>query len=131
MKAETADYLAKARQCLSDAQAIAGLAIHHVAAREAYLAAYHAAEAYLFELSGKAVKTHRGLRSEFARIARTEPRIEREHLTFLAQAYELKSIADYGTGAAARPITERDAAATIAAAARFIDAIARLLPPSP
>jgi hypothetical protein len=38
MKAETADYLAKARATLADAQKIAALPLPHVAAREAYLA---------------------------------------------------------------------------------------------
>lgn len=46
MKAETADYLTKARTTLADAQTIAALPLPHVAAREAYLAVFHAAEAY-------------------------------------------------------------------------------------
>jgi hypothetical protein len=39
MKAETADYLAKARTTLTDAQQIATLPLPHVAAREAHYAA--------------------------------------------------------------------------------------------
>lgn len=65
MKAETADYLAKARATLADAQKIAALPLPHVAAREAYLAVFHAAEACIFEQTGKVAKTHRGVRSEF------------------------------------------------------------------
>jgi hypothetical protein len=43
MKPEAADYLGKARQCLDDAtQIAAATALHHIVAREAYLAAYHA-----------------------------------------------------------------------------------------
>jgi hypothetical protein len=42
MKAETADYLAKARATLADAEKIAAVPLPHVAAREAYYAAYHA-----------------------------------------------------------------------------------------
>lgn len=49
MKAETADYLTKARATLADARQIASLPLPHVAAREAYLAVFHAAEAYIFE----------------------------------------------------------------------------------
>ncbi len=60
MKAETADYLAKARATLTDAQKIAALPLPHIAAREAYLAVFHAAEAYIFEHAGKIAKTHRG-----------------------------------------------------------------------
>ena len=53
MKPETADYLEKARTTLADAQQIAVLPLPHVAAREAYYAAFHAAEAYIFEHTGK------------------------------------------------------------------------------
>jgi uncharacterized protein (UPF0332 family) len=45
VRAETADYLAKARATLADARQIAALPRPHVAAREAYYAAFHAAEA--------------------------------------------------------------------------------------
>ena len=72
MKAETADYLVKARATLADAEQIAALPLPHVAAREAYYAAYHAAEAYIFEQTGKAATTHRGVRSEFGRLARCD-----------------------------------------------------------
>jgi uncharacterized protein (UPF0332 family) len=88
MKAETADYLAKARATLADAQQIAALPLPHIAAREAYLAVFHAAEAYIFEHTGKVAKTHRGVRSEFARLARAEPRIGRDLVTFLGTAYQ-------------------------------------------
>lgn len=81
MKAETADYLVKARVTLADAQQIATLPLPHIVAREAYLAAFHAAEAYIFEQTGRAAKTHRGVRSEFARLAKAEPRIGRELVT--------------------------------------------------
>ena len=129
MKPETADCLAKARECLDGAKQIAGLPLPQVAAREAYLAAFHAAEAYIFEQTGRTVKTHRGLRSTFSRLARSEPRIAPEYLTFLARAYELKSIADYSIGPAARPITDDDAARAIETAERLIDTISQLLPP--
>jgi uncharacterized protein (UPF0332 family) len=129
VKAETADCLATARECLAGAKQIAALPLPKVAAREAYLAAFHAAEAYIFELTGKAVKTHRGLRATFSRLARNEPRIDPEYLTFLARAYELKSIADYGIGPTARAISAEDAARATETAERFIDTITHLLPP--
>jgi uncharacterized protein (UPF0332 family) len=75
MKPETADCLTKARECLDGAKQIAGLPLPQVAAREAYLAAFHAAEAYIFEQTGRTVKTHRGLRTTFSQLARNEPRI--------------------------------------------------------
>jgi uncharacterized protein (UPF0332 family) len=86
VKPETADYLAKARATLADAGQIAILPIPHIAAREAWLAVFNAAEAYIFEQTGNIAKTHRGVRSEFARLARTEPRIGRDLTTFLGAA---------------------------------------------
>lgn len=129
MKAETADYLAKARATLADARQIATLPLPHVAAREAYYAAYHAAEAYIFEQTGKVATTHRGVRSEFARLVRREPSIDRELTRFLATAYQLKATTDYGIGSAVAPISAHQAAAAITTAARFIDTIGLLLPP--
>jgi uncharacterized protein (UPF0332 family) len=123
LKPETADCLTKARECLDGAKQIAQLPLPQVAAREAYLAAFHAAEAYIFEQTSRTVKTHRGLRTTFSRLARNEPRIAPEYLSFLARAYELKSIADYSVGPTARPITDDDAARAIETAERFIDTI--------
>ena len=67
------------------------------------------------------------MRSDFSRLARSEPRIGREFLTFLAEAYEYKSIADYSVGSASPPITADDARSAIDTAARLIDCIAALL----
>jgi uncharacterized protein (UPF0332 family) len=90
VKPETADYSEKARHCLAGAGTIAEAGLPDVAAREAYLAAYHAAEAYIFERTDKAAKTHRGVRGQFGRLARQEAGIKREFLTFLAEGYEIQ-----------------------------------------
>ena len=123
MKAETADYLTKARATLADAEQIAMLPLPHIAAREAYYAAYHAAEAYIFEQTGKVGTTHRGVRSEFGRLARSEPGVDRELLRFLATAYQLKATVDYGIGPTVAPISAAQATAAITTARRFIDTI--------
>ncbi len=98
-----------------------------VAAREAYLAVYHAAEAYIVEQTSKAVKTHRDARSQLNRLAQHE-RIGSEFLTFLAEGYKFKTIADYGIGSATGAISAADATWAIDTADRFIDVIAQLLP---
>jgi uncharacterized protein (UPF0332 family) len=98
MKPEAADYLRKARESLAEARTIAAASVPRVAAREAYLAAFHAAEAYIFERESKTVKTHRGLRTQFSLLAKDDPQIPREFVRFLADGYELKSVADYGVG---------------------------------
>jgi uncharacterized protein (UPF0332 family) len=129
MKAETADYLSKARTSLADATRISTLPLPHIAAREVYVAVFHAAEAYIFEHTGKVAKTHRGVRSEFARLARSEPRIGRDLVTFLATAYQFKTRADYAVGPAATPISTAEAIAAISSAGRPIDTIIQILPP--
>jgi uncharacterized protein (UPF0332 family) len=100
--------------------------IPRIAAREAYLAAYHAAEALLYERTGKIAKSHSGLRSEFARITRGEPRVDRTFSAFLAQAYELKSLSDYGTGDEAA-ISAATAEAALQTAARFVECVVGLV----
>lgn len=125
MTPEAGRFLGKARQCLADAVLYQPL-VPRIAGREAYLAAFHAAEALLYERTGKIAKTHRGLRAQFARIAKDEARIDQSLSEFLGRAYELKSLADYGTGTEA-VISLPTAQAAIETATRFVDCIAGLL----
>lgn len=131
MNAETTDYLAKARAALADARRIATLPLAHIAAREAYLAVFHAAEAFIFERTGRIAKTHRGVRTEFARLARTEARITPELARFLTVAYEFKDQADYAVGPKLAAVSQADAEAAMAMAARFIDVLAEVLGAAP
>ena len=134
--ARSGRFLDKARRCLADAVLYQPL-VPRIAGREAYLAAFPAAEALLNERTGKIAKTHRGLRAEFARLSRDEPRIDHRSLSeFLGQAYELKSLADYGTGteadnslatATAAVATARQFVAGQFVARQFVDCIADLL----
>ena len=116
--------LRTAKTCLIDAAMLSP--VPRAAAREAYLAAYHAAEAYVLHCTGKIAKTHSGLRSEFNRLARAEPRIGRDLVKFLSTAYELKSIADYNTDPATR-ITADEAQDAIHSATRFVTVIEELI----
>ena len=43
------------------------------AARTAYLAGFHAAQALIFERTGKIAKTHRGVRNAISRLAENVP----------------------------------------------------------
>jgi uncharacterized protein (UPF0332 family) len=121
MKAETADYLAKAGAALANAERIAAVRLPHVATREAYYAAYHAAEAYILDQTGKVAITDRGVRGEFGRLAGREPRIDRELTRFLATASQLKATANCGIGPTAAPISADQATAAITTARRFIE----------
>ncbi len=62
MTPEAKNYLIKARDDLNDARKIVAIGLTTVAARTAYYAAFHAAEAFIIESTGKVVKTHSGVR---------------------------------------------------------------------
>jgi uncharacterized protein (UPF0332 family) len=90
------------------------VAIHlaKVAARSAYYAAFHAAEALIVERTGRVAKTHSGVRTEFARLLKDTLGSERAMLTFLAR------------GAV---VTDEEANDAIDNAARFLERVAALL----
>ena len=126
MTPEAARYLEKARKCLSHARATLGIGLSNDAGRNAYLAAFHAAQAFIFEQTGKIAKTHSGVRSEFARLAKEAPALDKRFSTFLAHAYTLKEVADYETGPGSDIPLER-AAAALETSTRFVDGIAGVL----
>lgn len=127
MTPETADYLGKARESLGKARYLLDLARYSdEAARAAYLAGFHAAQALIFARIGRAVKSHSGLRTTFARLAKDEPRIDREFTRFLARAYKLKEIADYGVGPQSA-VSTSEAQEMIEIAGRFVDRVAEIL----
>lgn len=126
MTPESTRYLAKARRCLSDAQKCLGFDLTNDAGRGAYLTAFHASQAFIFERTGKVAKTHQGVQSEFYRLSRDEPRIPSSFPAFLNHAYNLKAVADYETGPDSDVLPER-ATDALETAARFVDCIAGLL----
>lgn len=128
MKPETTDYLAKARRTLSEARAIAAIGLVEAAGRAAYLTAFHAAQALIFERTGKVAKTHNGVRSEFARILKDCPDMDHGFPAFLAQAYNLKSIADYGVDREVT-VTLDEATEAIDMAERFVEGVSILIGP--
>lgn len=83
MKEELILYLEKARWHLVNARKIAAANIPEVAAREAYYAAFHAAECYIFEQTGNIAKTHKGVHSEFSRLAKDDLQVPKDLLPFL------------------------------------------------
>jgi uncharacterized protein (UPF0332 family) len=122
---EVEEHLDKARECLLRAKIILGAGVGEDAGRDAYLAAFHAAQALILARSGKVVKTHRGVHRLFAQLAKNEARL-REFSRFLSQAYNLKDIADYELGRRASVPLDR-AADAIDTAERFVDHVAEIL----
>ncbi len=126
MRPEINIYIEKARQCLTNARLSLGYGLSNDAGRGAYIAAFHASQAFIFDRTGKRAKTHSGAGSEFARLAKEEPRIDKNFSTFLARAYKLKEVADYEYG----PDSEIPldlSKESIETAASFIDCISKIL----
>lgn len=127
MTPETEEHLDKARQYLTKARAMLDV-LHYndEAGRAAYLAGFHAAQAFS-ERTGQIANTHRGVNSQFNLLTRDEPRVDSELRRFLRRAYNLKAVADYEAGPGSAVPSERVEAA-IATATRFVECVASLIP---
>ena len=67
MTPEDVRYLDKAYKCLMNARTSLSVNLTGCAGRSSYLAAFHAAQAFIFERTGKITKSHKGVHTEFAR----------------------------------------------------------------
>jgi uncharacterized protein (UPF0332 family) len=123
---EAEQHLNKARQSLAKARAVQAIRLFDEAGRAAYLAAFHASQAFIFERTGRTPKTHQGVRGQFGALARNESRIDVGLRRFLTDGYDLKSIADYGIGDDA-VVSAEDADEAIENASRFVACIDALL----
>ena len=126
MKQETALYLEKARRLLETAKRLVADKYADDGGRDAYLAVYHAAQAFIFEHVGRAAKTHNGVHTKFAELTRNDARFDAALKAFLPQAYNLKAIADYELGEGASLPLDRVVAA-VRSAERFVERIAEIL----
>lgn len=130
MSPEVTLYMAQARRLLGQARAIFDMDIYEQAGRIAYAAAFNAAQALIFERGGRAVKTHRGVKSRFGELTRNEPTIGADLRQFLEDGFKLKRLVDYP--AIGDPdVSEADARSAVETAGRFIDAVSRVLDPGP
>jgi len=126
VRPETAAFLDTAREQLGRAGTMLGVGLAEDAGRAAYLAGLHAAQALLFERTGRAFKKHASVRGEFGRLARDDPRFDAELRAFLGRAYVLKAVADYETGPGSKVSLEL-AGRAVETAERFVSAVAALL----
>jgi uncharacterized protein (UPF0332 family) len=85
-------FLDKSRELLDQANTMLGVNLNEVAGRTAYLAGLHAAQALIFESTGKIIKRHRGVQNELQRLTKDEPRFDLELRAFLGRTYNLKAI---------------------------------------
>jgi uncharacterized protein (UPF0332 family) len=127
VKGQSAAFLEKSRELLDDADAILTVDRHEAAARTAYMAGFHAAQALIFESSGRIYKTHSGVQSEFNRLAKDDARVDNQIRAFLGRTYNLKAIADYLTGPGSH-ISAESAREAIDGARRFVECLTSLMP---
>ena len=124
MKDETKDYLASAHRHLGYARRNLTPDNAPVAARESYMAAFHAAQALIFERTGNPAKTHNGAQSRFHELVRGEPSFPAERRAFLSSGFALKSSADYSS--TELPTLEQ-ATDAVGEAIAFVEAVATLI----
>jgi uncharacterized protein (UPF0332 family) len=111
---------------LAEADIMLDVGLNDAAGRTAYLAGFHAAQAFIFERDGKVFKTHHGVQTEFLRLTKDDPRVDGEMRLFLSRTYNLKAIADYETGPGSDVSAER-AAAAVEDGKRFVTHFAALV----
>ena len=129
MTPEADRFLQHADRHLKRGQTMLSVQLNDDAARAAYLAAFHAAQAVIFERSGRVVKTHRGVQSEFLRLTKDDPLFTPNERIFLSQAYDFKAVADYETGFA--ELSAEEATAALERGRGFVSAVRRALSPEP
>ena len=127
MKPESAAFMEKSREFLVKARGMLDNHWPDEAGRAAYLAGLHAAQAFIFETSGEITKSHKRVQAQFGRLTKEDPRFDMELRAFLGRAYNLKAIADYGTGPGSR-VSPESASAAIQTARRFVESVANFLP---
>jgi uncharacterized protein (UPF0332 family) len=132
MKPQTQAFLAAADEALSDANTILKVKIPRQAARLAYYAQFHTAQALIFERLERIAKTHKGVDREFHKIAKSEPTFATGFAALLTKAYNYKEHADYSTDFS-QSISPALAGTAVATAERFVAAIrvAITQPPAP
>ncbi|MBX9700288.1 MAG: HEPN domain-containing protein [Acetobacteraceae bacterium] len=128
MKPETAPFLAKARQFPAKAESMLAAGWPDEAGRAAYLAAFQAAQALIFERRDDVPRRHAGVHAVFDTVLRAEPRFDVTLRPFLRRAYVLKTRADYDTEPG-MPVTSATATEALTEARRFVAAVAALIEP--
>lgn len=127
MRPETGAFMRRSTDFLAKAEAMLEQGWSDEAGRAAYLAGFHAAQALIFERTGRTLKTHAGVQTEFAKLVRDDPGLDVEQRRFLPRAYNLKTVADYGIDPADQ-VTPAQAREAILVARRLTEGIADLLP---
>ena len=128
MTPETERFLQNADDHLERGQTMIADGLNYDAGRAAYLAAFHAAQALIFESTGKVFKSHKGVNVEFLRLTKDDPRFPPDRRGFLSKAYDFKAVADYDTGPLV-DVSSQEAVDVIEAARKFVATVRHVLTP--
>ncbi len=79
----SATFVDQAHIVLGRADRMLEAGLNEDAARAAYLACFHVAQAYIFERTGKTLKTHKGVQTELFRLTRADERTDQALRPFL------------------------------------------------
>jgi uncharacterized protein (UPF0332 family) len=126
MKPESTTFLEQAHVMLGRAERMLAADLYEDAARCAYLACFHVAQALIFERIEEVFKTHKGVQGEFNRLVKNDTRSDHELRKFFSRGYEFKALADYGVGPDA-VISASAAAEAVATAKQFVAHFAGLV----
>jgi uncharacterized protein (UPF0332 family) len=80
---EARRFLAKAGELLERATTVLSVGLNEDAGRTAYLAGFHAAQAFIFDSTGKVFKSHKGVHTEFLRLTKDDPRFTSDQRTVI------------------------------------------------
>jgi uncharacterized protein (UPF0332 family) len=80
MKPQTAGFIRAAEEALADARTILAAGVPRQAARMAYYSQFHAAHAFIFERTGRIAKTHKGVSTQFHKLAKAESAVDAQLL---------------------------------------------------
>jgi uncharacterized protein (UPF0332 family) len=122
-RANAAEELARAGQCLKEAEVLGKAGLPYGAASRAYYAIFHAARALLFS-AGLEATTHRGVVSLLGEHFVKPGHLPAEMGRLVSRMQRDREDADYQLGAV---FTDAEAVAAIASAERFIDKVQELL----
>ena len=130
MTPEAARFLQNADDHLERGQTMLVSGLNHDAARAAYLAAFHAAQAIIFERTGKVFKSHKGVNVEFLRLTKNDPHFTQSSGGSFPERTNSKPLRITTAGPIAEVLSGQ-AAAAIEAARRFVATVRRelTLPP--
>ncbi len=126
MRPETRRFLDQGWAMLGRSSRMLDAGLNEDAARTAYMACFHVAQACIFEREQRVLKSHRGVQTEFYRLFRDASDVDPDLRAFLSRSFPYKAVADYATGPDAVTTTE-EAQEASQTATRFVDTFARLI----